>query len=255
MLQKSVHGRTAILTLNRPEKRNAFNGKLVEQLYHAFLEFNADPEIRAILINAKGEAFSAGADLAYLKEMRNNTVEENKQDSGALAVLFEEIDSSPKLTFSAVDGFALAGGCGLATVTDFSWATPKASFGYTEAKIGFVPAIVLVYLQRKLGMSDLKSLVLTGRIIESSEALEMGLISEIIDSDNFQAEVLNRIDQLLSKVSGESVERTKKMIRQLASLSHKDAIDYAVYENAHARSTADCKRGMDAFLNKEKITW
>jgi methylglutaconyl-CoA hydratase len=255
MILAEIKDRIGIITLNRPEKRNAFSPELVRAMHEQVKEYNADPAVRAILFKGEGEAFSAGADLAYLAQLRNNTLEENEQDSRNLADFFQSIYNSPKLTYSAVDGYALAGGCGLATVTDFCIASEKAKFGYTEVMIGFVPAIVLVYLQRKISGTSMNKLLLTGKIIEAKDALDLGLISSIVSSEDFYEEVVALIMKQLSKSSAEAITLTKKLMRETYSKALDDGITAAVKMNAQARATEDCIRGVDAFLNKTKITW
>lgn len=255
MLQTQIVNRVGIITLNRPEKRNAFNAELVQLINNAVVTYNADENVRAILLNANGDAFSAGADLAYLKQLRVNTLQENKEDSLTLATMFSNIYHSPKLTFSAVHGFALAGGCGLATVTDFCWATPESKFGYTEVKIGFIPAIVLTFLARRISGTNLNKLLLTGQIIDANVALQMGLVSEVFSAVSFTDNVLESIQKIVSSTSPNSIAKTKELMRKTATMAIDDALELASVYNANSRSSSDCIAGMDAFLNKEKKTW
>jgi methylglutaconyl-CoA hydratase len=254
MIKKEVRGASGLITLDRPEKRNAFNPQLIRELTEAFVEFNTDDSIRAILLCANGEAFSAGADLKYLQSLQNNSLEENQEDSRGLSELFEAIYHSPKLTYSFVDGYALAGGCGLATLTDFCIATSASKFGYTEVKIGFIPALVMVYLRYKLKATDLNQLLLTGQIVSADEALKMGLISKVIEEAWNVEEMITYINKAIASNSGQSIASSKALLRSLQA-DHSDAIEKAIKANAEARSTSDCKRGIQAFLNKEKIDW
>lgn len=255
MLAIDIHNRIGIITLNRPEKRNAFNPELISQLKNAVDDFNTDDEIRAILINAEGKAFSAGADLAYIQSLRSNSLEENVADSTALAEMFEAIYNSPKLTYTAVNGYALAGGCGLALITDFCLATENAQFGFTEARIGFIPALVTVYMMKKLQGKVVSQLMLEASIYDCDSAFELGLISAKFKSDNFDENVLQHIQTVISSTSGESIRLSKELIRSIDGLSHKAALEIAAKQNALARSSKDCIKGMDSFLNKTKISW
>lgn len=255
MLQTKIANRIGIITLDRPDKRNAFNASLVEMINTAVVDFNFNNEVRAILINANGPAFSAGADLAYLKQLRKNTLEENKQDSLLLAKMFSNIYNSPKLTFSAVNGYALAGGCGLATVTDFCFATTESNFGYREVKIGFIPAIVLTFLARKISGSDMNKLLLTGEIINSEQAKQIGLVSDIYEKESFDQSVMDRIQSVISSTSANSIAKTKELMRKVATMEMTPALELASIYNAESRASQDCIDGMDAFLNKEKKTW
>ena len=158
------------IILNRPDKRNALNSEFVGELRQAFGEANADDSIRVIILKGSGKAFSAGADLGYLQQLQNNTYDENLQDSSHLMELFKLMYSHKKLIIAQVEGHALAGGCGLATVCDFIYTVPEALFGYTEVKIGFIPAIVMFFLLRKIGEAKARELLLTGTLIEATRA-------------------------------------------------------------------------------------
>lgn len=247
--------RTGIITLNRPEKRNALNPEMVEALKKAMLGFLDDDSIRVILIRANGEVFCSGADLDYLKLIRHNSLEENREDSQNLRELFDIIYDASKITLAEVSGPALAGGCGLATICDFCYASPDASFGYTEAKIGFVPALVMVYLSQKITGVRIRELMLTGQVLNAEEAMEMGLINGIHMHGDLHSELLKFAEDLSSTVSGQSVQFIKSLLRALPGKNLDQALDYAVNVNAQARASEDCIRGVDAFLNKEKITW
>lgn len=246
--------RIAKIILNRPEKRNALSAELVTELKQAFSRCNADETIKVIVLKSADKPFCAGADLGYLTQLRNNSFEENVADSKSLRDLFELIYTSPKITISEVEGPALAGGCGLASITDFCFATNTASFGYTESKIGFVPALVMVYLRNKVGESVMKDWLLTGRIITADEAAKKGLITQVVETDNLAEFIDKWAKELCESVSASSVKLIKEMMTNIP-FNRLDALDYAALVNAKARSTQDCKSGIDAFLNKEKKKW
>ena len=254
MVTTEINGRIGVISLARAEKRNAFNPELVASLKNAVEELNSNDAVRAIAIRANGPAFSAGADLAYIQELRTNTKQKNIEDSTALAEMFESIYQSPKITVSAVDGYALAGGCGLAMLTDFCYASNRAQFGFTEVKIGFIPAIVMVYLLKKLNHQKVRELLLTGAIISAEQAVGIGMVTDIIEGD-FDAELLNYINKMIESTSGKAIALTKEMLRNAPALDHQSALTYAAEQNAIARSTEDCIRGMDAFLSKTKLNW
>jgi methylglutaconyl-CoA hydratase len=255
MLITSVSNRIGYIVLDRPKKKNAFNGELIAKLHEAFTQFNESEDIRAIVLKANGDSFSAGADLGYLQQLQANSFEENKEDSLKLASLFQEIYNSPKLTFSLVHGYALAGGCGLATITDFCYASANSQFGYTEVKIGFIPALVMMYLRKKLPETSMNSLLLTGTIIAAQEALDLGIVTEVFDETSFEKVANDKIQKTITKTSGEAIALTKELLRQTENVNLEDAINMAAEYNAMARSTDDCKKGIAAFLNKEKIKW
>jgi methylglutaconyl-CoA hydratase len=159
--------------MNRIEKRNALNPQLVSDLTEAFNQLNADNSVKVIVLKSKEGAFSAGADLAYIQELSSYTHKENVEDSTRLKNLFELIFNSPKVTISLVEGPALAGGCGLASMTDFCFATPESTFGYTEARIGFVPALVMVYLRQKMNLNLMSEWLLTASVFDAAKAHRM----------------------------------------------------------------------------------
>jgi len=250
-----IEDRIGTITLNRPEKRNALNSETVAGLQSAFDFFSNNPQVRAIVLKATGDAFCAGADLGYLQQLQKNTFDENLADSLALKNLFYTIYTCPKPVIAQVQGHAIAGGAGLVSVCDFVFSVPEAQFGFTEVKIGFVPAIVGVFAIRKFPENVVRKLFLTGELISSANALNIGLITQIVASDVLENSVLNFVQQLINTTSGESVRLTKKLLTDLYGKNMEESLDYAARLNATARSTNDCQIGIQAFLNKQKINW
>lgn len=250
-----TENRIGYITLNRPEKRNALNAEMVTAIKNAFTTAENDEACKGIVLQANGEAFCAGADLAYLQQLQNNTYEENLADSSHLMELFKQIYTGKKAVIGKIQGHALAGGCGLATVCDISYSIPEAKFGYTEVKIGFVPAIVKVFLLRKIGEGKARELLLTGKIITAQQAQQYGLINFVVEKDKIDAEVLDFATMLCNEASGQSIALVKEMIAEVQSMDVDEGLAYAARMNANARATADCKRGIQSFLNKEKLTW
>jgi methylglutaconyl-CoA hydratase len=250
-----VKNRIATITLNRPEKRNALSHELVADMKEAFSNAEKDDHVKVIILKANGDAFCAGADLGYLQQLQKFSYEQNLQDSNHLKELFFKIYTHPKVIIAQVQGHALAGGCGLATVCDFAYAVPQAKFGYTEVKIGFIPAIVTVFLLRKIGEARSKELLLGGDLITSDQAVQIGLINKVVQPERLDSEVLALATKLVEGNSGQSMKLTKQMIAQVQSESIIDALNYAAEMNARARGTEDCKRGIAAFLSKEKLVW
>ncbi|VAW29256.1 Enoyl-CoA hydratase [hydrothermal vent metagenome] len=255
---KFVHyknsNRVGYITLNRPEKRNALNYQVVAELKKAFSLANDDPDTKVIVLKAEGDAFCAGADLAYLEELQQNSYDENLADSNHLKELFLQIYTLPKVVIAAIQGHAIAGGSGLASVCDYAFSVSQAKFGYTEVRIGFIPAIVMVFLIRKIGEQKAKDLLLSGRLISAKEATELGVITRAIEN-NLEKEVDEFAQELISKNSGQSMALTKQMIANVQNLSLEDGLRLAAEQNAKARATDDCKKGITAFLKKEKINW
>jgi methylglutaconyl-CoA hydratase len=255
LVEFAVNNRVCTITLNRPEKRNALSHELVAELKKAFDQAEQDDAVKVIVLNAKGEAFCAGADLDYLQQLQKFSYEENLQDSNHLKALFLKIYRHPKVVIAQVQGHALAGGCGLATVCDLAIAAPVAKFGYTEVKIGFIPAIVAVFLLRKVGEATAKEILLGGDVFSADQAMAYGLINKVVPAENLETEVSDLATRLVAGNSAESMKLTKKLIADVQDKPLEEALQHAAELNAHMRSTDDCKRGIAAFLNKEKIMW
>lgn len=251
----NVLDRIAFITLNRPEKRNAMSNQLVSELKHAFQMADNDTNVKVVVLKANGEAFSAGADLEYLQQLQQFSFEQNLADSTHLKELFLQIYSFKKVVIAQVQGHAIAGGCGLATVCDFTFAAPESKFGYTEVKIGFIPAIVMVFLVRKIGESRSRQLLLSGSLISAEQAKRMGLINEVVSKEELEETVIHFAAELIVSNSANSMSLTKQMMAKVQTLPLEDALDFAAEMNAKARESSDCKRGVSAFVNKEKISW
>ncbi|MBC8173652.1 MAG: enoyl-CoA hydratase/isomerase family protein [Chitinophagales bacterium] len=251
----SISEKICTITLNRPERRNAFNAQLVNDLKSAFGEAEKDDAVKVIILKGEGQVFSAGADISYLQSLQNNTYEENLADSKNLMELYKQIYTLSKPVIAQIEGHAIAGGCGLATVCDFSYAVPEAQFGYTEVKIGFIPAIVMVFLLRKINERNAKELLLTGKLIDAQKAKEFGLINDVVPKENIAEVVGNLCNALIENTSRKSLQSTKQMIAQVQEMDLNEALNYAAEMNAKARATEDCKYGIDSFLNKKKPEW
>lgn len=248
--------RIAIITLSRPEKRNALNDVMIRELTEAFSFFGKNGTYRAIILKAEGNAFCAGADLEYLQKLSQFTFEQNQEDSRNLMKLFKTMYELKKPIIAMVNGPALAGGCGLATICDFIFAAKeKAQFGYTESRIGFIPAIVMVFLVRRIGEGRAREMVLSGEIFSAKEALDFGLITDVVDDDKLEKFTIEFAEQLIEKNSGSSLALAKEMFANINNMDTTQALEYAATMNALTRMTEDCKKGISAFLNKEKVKW
>lgn len=250
-----VDGQRATVTLNRPEKRNAINADLVTTLSAVLEEAAADDEVRVVVLTGAGETFSAGADLAALQQLREATPVENLEDSRKLADLFKQLYLHPKAVIARVNGHAIGGGCGLAAACDFAIASTDAKLGFTEVRIGFVPAIVSVFLLRKLGEAAARDLLLRGRLIRAEEAAQVGLITSAVDPDDLDPTVHRLAEEISSETSSSAVMLTKRLLANIRGMGMQEALAHAVEVNAFARGTADCKAGIDAFLNKQPAPW
>jgi len=252
-LTVSHEDRIATITLNRPEKRNAVSFQLVEDLIGAMGAIDKSDSQVAIITGA-GKAFCAGLDLEELKSLIGKSHEQNLKDSATMANLFRTIYDFPKPTIAAVNGAAIAGGTGIATMCDFTLAVPDAKFGYTEVKIGFVPAIVSSYLVFQVGHKIARDLLMTARLFDAAEAHRYGLVNEIVLAENLMARA-RELAKVLLENSPSSVQATKRLINGFI----KDQLDVqvatAVKDNARIRTTADFKEGVSSFLEKRKPVW
>ncbi len=249
------HGDWVEVILNRPEKRNALSPELVQELKQVVAELRQDAAVKAVVFAGAGKAFSAGADLAYLQALSKFSEEENQQDVAALSELFQAIYTLPKITVARVNGPALAGGCGLVTLMDFVFAAQQAIFGYTEARIGFVPALVANYLLRKVSGSVATELLLFARILTAEEAHKIGLVHRVVADDALNETVAQFVEDLLAQNSFQAMVLTKQLLRDIQEQPLNRGLEIAAEVNVAARKTSDCQRGLAAFLNKQKVNW
>jgi methylglutaconyl-CoA hydratase len=252
-IELEYEGRIATITLNRPDKRNAISFDLIDDLLRALDEV-AKSEAIVLIVTGAGKAFCSGMDLENLKALLGRTPEQNFEDSQTMVRLFRSLYEFPKITIAAVNGAAIAGGTGLALLCDFTLAVPEAKFGYTEVRIGFVPAIVSTFLLRQIGEKQARDLLLTGRLFDAEEAARMGLVSEIVPNDR----LMNRARELaalLMENSPSSLRATKQLLTDHARAELDVQIEAAVRENAAIRTTADFREGISSFLEKRKPVW
>jgi len=246
-------GQIATITLNRPEKRNSISAQMISELQTVLDEIERS-HARVGIITGAGKAFCAGMDLDMLADIAKQSPTENQEDSRRIARMFRRIWSYTKPLIAAVNGPALAGGCGIATLCDFTLAAPEAKFGYTEVRIGFLPAIVSVFLTRQIGEKRARDLLLTGRIFEPAEAKELGLANEIVPADQLLARAKELADVLIA-ASPSSLTRAKRLLTSAAAASVDADLERAVLENARIRCTPDFQEGVASFLEKRKPVW
>lgn len=251
----NTENRIGYITLNRPEKRNALNAELVNELKATIRIAENDDEVKIIVLKANGKAFCAGADLSYLQNLQKFTYEENLEDSKSLMELYRMIYISEKIFIAQVEGHAIAGGAGLATVCDFIFSVPEAKYGYTEVAIGFVPAIVSIFLTRKIGETKAKELLLTSKIITALQAKEMNIFNFIESKEEINDAVYEFAQNLITKTSADSVRITKQLMANIQGMDVEEALLLTAETNAKSRGTDDCKKGISSFLLKKEIKW
>jgi len=254
LIIEETEGCARILRLNRPEARNALSAGLITALEKGLATAERDTNMRAVVLTGNGPDFCAGADLKALQEISRRSSDDNLADSHRLAQLLRRIHTLHKPVIAAVHGHALAGGSGLACVCDYVVATHDAKFGFTEARIGFIAAIVSTFLIDRVGMGRARELLLSARVFDCEEALHIGLV-------NLRVEPAHLLDRALevahqwSRSSPSSLALTKQLLSKIRGSNLEDALDLATRMNAETRATPDCKEGIAAFLEKRQPSW
>ena len=246
-------GAVRTITLNRPERRNAMTPEMQAELLAAMDEA-ATSSCRVVVFAGAGEAFCSGLDLSALQGMNDKSAEEHRVDAARIAKLFRSLYELPKPTIAVVHGAAIAGGTGVATLCDFTLAVPAAKFGYTEVRIGFVPALVSAFLALQVGDKRARDLLLTGRLFDATDAHRLGLVSEVVAGEALQSRVATPA-AVLAANSPSSLEATKRLLAAQNKEWLDAAIAAAMDANATARETADFREGVASFLEKRKPVW
>ena len=248
MIKFEIKNQIGILKLNRPDKRNALHPDLINQMKEKLSELSNDDSVKALIITGEGNGFCAGADLSYLKKLSNYSTIENEKDNEELADFFLKIYNFPKPTVAAVNGAAIAGGCGLASVCDLVIADENHSkFGYSEVKIGFLPAIVSIFVIKRIGEGMARQMLLTGEVINGKRAYEIGFVNYLYNN------VLKGAMEVCSNIIKnypDSLKGTKAMIDAVSNLRVEDAVNYCIQLNTISRSTDEFRKGLDSFFNK-----
>ena len=252
-LELAVDAQIATVTFNRPEKRNALSFEMIGEFLGALDEVEKSAA-QVVIVTGAGKAFCAGMDLDELKSLAGKSSNENLADSRRMAELFRRLYDFPKPTIAAVNGAAIAGGTGLATMCDFTLAIPEAKFGYTEVRIGFVPAVVSSILVWQVGHKVARDLLLTGRIFEAHEAYRLGLANEIVDPQKLMYRARELANSIMEN-SPSSVQLTKKLVNSYIGEALDRQLERAVQDNAAIRQTADFREGVNSFLEKRKPRW
>jgi methylglutaconyl-CoA hydratase len=252
-LQLDYSGEIATITLNRPEKRNAISPGMIADLLAALDEVEGGPA-HVLILTGAGKAFCSGMDLDALKALASQSPAQHLEDARTLARLCRRLWSFPKPTIAAVNGPAIAGGCGLATLCDFTIAVPEAKFGYPEVRIGFLPAVVSIFLVRQIGEKRARDFLLTGKTIAADEALRLGLVSQIVPPEEL-TKVASELASTLLAASPTSLCTTKKLLCGFAAPEIDRELELAVAESAQIRATPDFREGLASFLEKRAPRW
>jgi len=245
----AIEGSIALITLNRPEKRNALDDSVIEGLKECLRQADLNEAVRAVVITGAGADFCSGADLASLQRISESSVIDNLEDARSLMELFVLIRHVRVPVVAAVRGRALAGGCGLATACDIVLATKSARFGYPEVRIGFVPAMVMAILRRNVSEKRAFELVAGGGEIGADEAERIGLVNRVFEEEHFEEEVENYVSRF-EDVSQSAVMLSKRLLYQMDGMTFETALQAGVDVNTVARMTEDCQEGIASFLKK-----
>lgn len=246
-------GGVKTITLNRPEKRNALCPLLIEELTQALTEAETC-DCGVVILTGAGPAFCAGLDMEHLATTHAHTPEENRRDSENMAQVLRTLYEFPKPVIAAVNGPAMAGGMGLATIPDFTIAVPEAKFGYTEVKVGFVPAIMASFLLRQVGERRTRELLLSGRTMKAHEAFELGLVTQIVAAEELMQSARALAHCLLNN-SPQAMQAVKRLLAEHSRLRLDRELEAAIETNAQQRSTDDFREGVKAFLEHRKPDW
>ena len=247
----------ARVTLNRPEVRNAFNAELIAALRSTFEALAEEPPaaLRAVVLAGEGKSFCAGADIEWQRASIGLSIEENEADAGRLQEMLVAIDECPVPVVAAVHGAALGGGMALCCVADITVATGDATFGFTEVKLGLMPAVISPFVLPRIGEGAARALFVTGERFEAERALRIGLVSEVVSD---RPAMNARVDQLLGEIRSAGPEATrnaKAVIRDQRGMSRSDALMHTVERAALQRVSAEGQEGLGAFLDKRPPGW
>jgi len=253
-LKYEKDGRIGRVTFNRPEIHNAFNGTVITEMSSLFSELEKDDDLRVILLTGAGKSFCAGADLNWMREVVNQSFEENLTESNALADLFYQIYTFKRPVIGRINGAAIGGGTGFVAVCDIAIAARSAKFSFSEVKIGVVPACIGPYVIRKMGEGKARELFITGERMKADRAFKVGLVNKVVNDDHLDGEV----DELLKAIltSGpEAVAMAKKLVSEVPLMTPDQFKPFTAEMIARLRISDEGQEGMDAFLNKRKPNW
>jgi methylglutaconyl-CoA hydratase len=250
-----VHSANGVktITLNRPEKRNALSPELIEELTIALDEAELCP-CGVVILTGAGSAFCAGLDMEQLATTNARTREEHRRDSENMACVLRTLYDFSKPVIAAVNGPAIAGGMSLATIPDFTLATPEAKFGLNEVRVGFVPAIAASFLLRQVGEKRTRELLLTGKLLKAQEALELGLVTEVVMAKELM-QTAQALAQTLLQNSPQAMQAVKRLLAAHARRRLDEELEDAIEVNAQQRSTEDFKEGVEAFKQHRRADW
>lgn len=249
-----VEGNVAKVTFNRPEVHNSFNDQMIRELDNVFDDIAQQQDVRIVILTGKGKSFCAGADLNWMRRVKDYSYEDNLKESMALADMLYNIYSSPKPTIAQINGAAIGGGTGLVAVCDIAVSSEKAKFSFSEVKLGLIPACISPYVMRKCGEGKCREFFLTGERLTAERAHNAGLVNIVVPSDKLDEAVDGLVQKLLSS-GPEAIAKCKELLRNVAEMPFEKGRSYTAEVIAKLRISEEGQEGMTAFLQKRKPVW
>jgi len=247
-------GPVAQLKLNRPELHNAFNPEMISELHRCCQELAQDTSVRVVVLTGAGTSFCAGADLSWMRSTLEFTREDNLADAERMAAMYEALNTFPKPVIGQINGAAVGGGVGLVACCDIVVAIENAKFGFSEVKLGIVPAVIARYVVPKIGASHARALFVSGRRFDAAHAQRIGLVHDVVPESKLRGVVQKVVDDVLSS-GPQAVGRAKQLVHAVTTLPHDEMLRYTVEAIADARTSAEGQEGLRAFLEKRKPNW
>ena len=248
-------GVLAHVSLARPDVRNAFDATMMTEMTVTFEELGRDAEIRAIVLSGDGPAFCGGADIAWMRASLDLDEEANREDARALSRMFRAIDRVPKAVIARVHGAALGGGAGLVAVCDIAIASADTRFGFTETKLGILPAVISPFVLAKIGASHARALALTGERFDAARALHVGLVHEVVASETELDLAVARVVRELKLASPTAIAATKALFADVAASTYDETLELTARAIAAQRTSSEGQDGLRAFLEKRSPAW
>jgi len=249
-----VEKNVARVTLNRPDVHNAFDDVMIRELAEAFADIEKRPEVRAVVLSGEGKSFCAGADLNWMRRVKDYSYDDNLCESLELSDMLYKIYASPKPTIARVNGAAIGGGTGLVAVCDIAVAAETAKFSFSEVKLGLIPACISPYVLKKCGEGKCREFFLTGERLTADKALSAGLVNSVVRSEELDATVDRYLSQLLSS-GPEAITTCKELLRNVPLMSYDEVKKYTAEVIARIRMSDEGQEGMAAFLEKRRPKW
>ncbi len=250
-IRLEVSGGIARVTLARPDVRNAFNAAVIAELHEAFARINAADDVRAVVLAGEGRAFCGGADINWMRESLDLTIEANQIDAELMSDMFRAIDNCAHPVIGRIHGAALGGGAGLTAVCDIAIASDETIFGFTEVKLGIIPAVISPFVLGKIGASHGRALFLTGERFDADRALQIGLVHQVVKVDDLDAAVDGIVGELRT-AGPRAVSAAKLLVRRVLDATYEESRELTSKAIANQRIEPEGQEGLRAFLERRK---